>query len=167
MPRAALFVAALWLGMLVASWVAATVSFRTVDRVLGPGGRPELADRLKAVSPEDRRTVLRHLASEINRWIFRNWALAQLVLALALATASWPSGGAVRALSMGAAAIVAVQVLALGPPIVDLGRSLDFVPRPLPPEMGRRFGLLHAGFVLLDLAKAVVLATFAALAARS
>ena len=31
---------------LAASWVMATVNFRTVDRVLGPGTRPEMAGRL-------------------------------------------------------------------------------------------------------------------------
>jgi hypothetical protein len=40
MARLLLVVAGFWLGMLAASWVMATVNFRTVDRVIGPGVRP-------------------------------------------------------------------------------------------------------------------------------
>jgi hypothetical protein len=47
MARLLLVVAGFWLGMLAASWVMATVNFRTVDRVIA--------------------SVLRHLVSEINR----------------------------------------------------------------------------------------------------
>jgi hypothetical protein len=49
---------------------------------------------------------------------------------------------------------------------VELGRQIDFVPRPLPPEVARRFGSLHAGYVGLDLAKAAALAAAAWLLAR-
>ena len=38
----------LWLGLLVSSWLVATATFRTVDRVLAEA-RPELAGRLAAV----------------------------------------------------------------------------------------------------------------------
>ena len=36
----------LWLGMLLASWVVATINFRTVDRVLGPGSGTDLVKAL-------------------------------------------------------------------------------------------------------------------------
>jgi hypothetical protein len=164
-PRAALFLAGLWAGGLLASWVVATMNFRTVDRVLGPDARPELRSRLGSVPAAEQRVVLRHLASEVNRWIFRNWALAQLAFGVALAAATWSVGGALRVLALAALVIVAVQALALGPPIVDLGRAIDFVPRPLPPDQARRFGMLHGAFVLLDLAKAAFLAATAWLSA--
>jgi hypothetical protein len=151
----------LWLGMLLASWVAATINFRTVDRVLGPGSRPEVAARLPGVPAADRRAVLRHLASEINRWIFRWWGLAQLALAVALVGATWRTAGTARLLAAAALVLTLAQIVALGPPILELGRSLDFVPRPLPPDLARRFGLLHAGYVGTDLVKAVVLAAAA------
>ncbi len=160
-----LVVTGLWLGMLVASWIAATASFRGVDRVLGPEARPELQARLAPVPPEERRMVLRHLASEINRWMFTRWAVAQWVLAAALVLAAWPARGAPRTLALVAAAITIAQAF-LGPSIEALGRSLDFVPRPLPPEVARHFGALHGGYVLLDLAKAGGLAVLGALLAR-
>jgi hypothetical protein len=155
-----------WLGMLVASWVAATVNFRTVDHVLGPEGSREAQGRLEGVRAEDRRMVLRHLASEINRWMFRWWSLAQVVLALALALLLWPQAGVLRGLALAVLAIVLVQVLGLASPITGIGRAIDFLPRPLPADLGRRFGLLHGSFVLLDLGKALALVATLILALR-
>jgi hypothetical protein len=62
--------------------------------------------------------------------------------------------------------IALLQAFALAAPITDLGRSIDFLPRPLPSDLGRRFGLLHGAFVLLDLAKAAALLTTASLLVR-
>jgi hypothetical protein len=155
--RLALVVLGLWLGMLIASWVAASVNFRTVDRVLGPDVRPEVTQKLAPLAPEDRRMVLRHLASEINRWIFQRWAAAQLVLGLVAVGLLWSMPGAARWLALAALVLVVMQIVTVRP-IVDLGRSIDFLPRPLPPDVGRRFGLLHAAYVFSDLAKALVLA---------
>jgi hypothetical protein len=165
MKSAALVLTGVWLGALLASWVAATVNFRTVDRVLGTDPRPELAQRLEPVTPDARRQALRHLASEINRWTFRWWSIAQLALALALGALCWRQPGAARLL-IAVAALIVLGQLGLVRPIVDLGRSIDFLPRPLPPDVGRRFGLLHAAFVLGDLVKAVLLAAAAVLLGR-
>jgi hypothetical protein len=161
----ALVVAGLWLGMLVTSWITATASFRCVDRVLGPEARPELQAKLAPLTPEDRRMALRHLAAEINRWMFARWAAAQWALAAGLVLAAWPAEGAPRTLALVAAVVTIAQTL-LGPSIEALGRSLDFVPRPLPPDIARTFGVLHAAYVLLDLAKGGVLAVLALLVAR-
>ena len=161
---AALILLGVWLGALLASWVAASVNFRTVDRVLGPQLRPELERGLAPVPAPERRAALRHLASEINRWMFRWWSSAQAVLGLLLLALVWPQRGP-RWLAGAALLIVLVQ-LGLTGPIVGLGRSLDFLPRPLPAELARRFRLLHTGYVALDLAKAAALAGATVLAAR-
>src|SRR5438034_3190473 len=151
MTRAgALLVIGLWLGLLAASWAMASASFRAVDRLLGPEARPELQARLAPLSPSDRRTILRHVAAESNRWMFRTWTLAEMLLGALLVAASWRLGAVPRALALAAAAVLA-QALGLAPAIAQLGRTLDFVPRPLPPADGRRFGLLHAGYMLADL----------------
>jgi hypothetical protein len=65
-----------------------------------------------------------------------------------------------------ALAIALLQAVGFAAPITDLGRSIDFLPRPLPPDLGRRFGLLHGAVVLLDLAKAAGLVSVAALLVR-
>jgi len=162
----ALLAIGVWIGLLAASWAMATASFRTTDRLLGTEARPELQARLSPLSPEDRRAVLRHVAAETNRWMFRTWTLAELVLAVVLVAATWGRGGATRVLALLAAAAVIVQLVGLAPAIATLGRSLDFVPRPLPAATGRRFGLLHAAYMLADVVKMVALAAAAALIAR-
>ena len=155
-----------WLGLLVASWVIAPLSFRTADRVLGPEAPAEMAARLAPVPAEDRPAALRHLAAEINRRMFRTWAVAQLGLgALALA-AAWRTGGTPRLLIGAALAIVVIQLAVLTPAIASVGRSIDFVPRPLPAEVARRFGALHAAYAGADLVKAVLVAVAAWTVAR-
>ena len=166
MRPGALLVIGLWLGLLAASWAMASASFRTVDRLLGPEARPEFRARLENLSPDQRRMVLRHVAAESNRWMFRTWTLAEIVLGALLVAASWRLGTVPRALALVAAAAVLAQALGLAPAIAQLGRSLDFVPRPLPPADGCRFGLLHAGYMLADLVKAGALIAAAAIIAR-
>ena len=161
MRGAAVLVLGLWMGLLVASWAVATASFRTVDRVLGPGAAPELQGRLAPLAPDVRRAVLRHVASESNRWMFGAMSIAELALGLALVALSWRLGPVPRALALAALLVVVLQSAALGPAILRLGRSIDFVPRPLPPAEGRRFGLLHAAYMLADLVKAAVLSVAA------
>jgi len=156
----------LWLGLLIASWAAATASFRVTDRVLGAEARPELGARLAGVPAADRRLVLRHLAAEINRWMFRWWVPVQLALAGAVLATAWGAGTAPRLLVGAALALVAIQALALGPAILALGRQLDFVARPLPRDVARRFGGLHGAFVVADVLKAALLAALAIVLAR-
>jgi hypothetical protein len=161
---AALVLVGMWLGLLLASWVSATAAFRGVDRALGPEMRPELKQRIGGLAPAEQRLALRHAAGEINRWMFRRVGLLQLALgALALA-AAWPFPVA-RAV-LGAGLLLAVLQVGLGATIESLGRSLDFLARPLPAELGRRFGLLHAAFLLADAAKALLLVAAGALLAR-
>jgi len=164
MKSLALVVCGLWLGALLASWVVASVNFRMVDQVLG-AARPEMAQRLAPVPPEAQRQVLRHLASENNRWMFRHWSWTQAAVGLLLLALCWRLPGAARYAVLAALVIVAAQI-AMTRPIVDLGRAIDFVPRPLPPDVSRRFGLLHAAFVIGDLLKAALLAAAVWLVSR-
>jgi hypothetical protein len=166
MARLLLVASGFWLGLLAASWVMATLSFRTVDRVLGPEARPEMAGRLAGLPEADRRVVLRHLASEINRGMFRTWALAQLVLGALVLGAAWRGAGPPRLLMGAALLLVLIQLAVLTPAIATAGRSIDFVPRPLPADLGRRFGLLHAAYVGADFLKAILVALAAWMVAR-
>ena len=166
MERFALLVLGLWLGLLVASSAVATVNFRTVDRLLGPGQSPELARTLEPVPPEGRRFALRHVVSEVNRWIFRAGGIAQLALAAAVTVLLWSAGGSLRWLALAALAITAAQAVGLAGAIASFGRPLDFVPRPLPADLARRFGLLHGAYVIGDMVKALLLVSLAALLLR-
>jgi hypothetical protein len=163
--RLTLLIAGAWLAALVFSWWVATNSFRVVDRVLGPESRPELQERLSPLSPTARREAFRHLASEINRALFAGFGAAQLIASVALVLLAWRPGGTVRVLAVAAFWVVLIQLL-LGWAITSHGRAIDFVPRPLPADVGRRFGMLHGAFVLLDLAKAGALFALTTLLAR-
>ena len=166
MRGVALLVIGLWLGVLFASWAIASASFRTAEVVAAtPPGSPT-GDHVARMPADTRRPLLRHLASEINRWMFGRFGWAQLALAVVLAGLAWGLGGTVRVLSVVALIAVGVQGAVLGPAILDLGRAIDFVARPLAPDVGRRFGLLHGGYVVLDLAKAAMLAALAVILAR-
>jgi hypothetical protein len=154
-----------WVGVLAGSWVMATLNLRAADRVLGPGGRPEVSEKLAGVAPPDRRAALRHLGAELNRWMFHSWAVVQLGLGAALLALLWPGGGLARLLSGLALALVLAQAGVLGP-LARRGRALDFAPRPLRPEDARPFGLLHAAFLGADVLKASALVGTAVLLVR-
>src|SRR4029079_4861301 len=156
----------IWIGLLAASWVMASASFRTVDRLLGPEARPQLRERLSSLAPDQQRMVLRHVAAASNRWLFRTWTLAEMVLGALLVAAAWRLGTVPRALALVALAAVVAQAAGLAPAIAQLGRGLDFVPRPLPPAIGRQFGLLHAAYMGADPVKVGVLVAAAAVIAR-
>ena len=167
MSRAVLLVlCGAWLGALFLSWAVASATFRTAEAVAALPPAAGAGDHVARVPAETRRPLFRHLASEVNRGMFGRLGWAQLAVASVVAVLAWPLGGAARWMAAAAAVIVALQGLGLGPAILELGRSVDFVARPLPPEVGRRFGLLHGGYVLLDLTKAAVLVALAALLAR-
>jgi hypothetical protein len=146
-----------WLmGSLAIAFVA-TQNFRAVERLLrGASGRPELAERLERAGTAEARLLLRHLASEMNRFYFRAWGWSQLILALLVLAGMWGGGtedrfarGAVLAML----GIVLLGVFYLTPEVVAIGRRLDFVPRdPSSPDVAR-FWRLHTAYTLLDLAK--------------
>jgi hypothetical protein len=109
------------------------------------------------VAPEDRRLVLRHMASELNRTMFRTWALAQLALGAVLAGLLWQGPRGARLLAFVALGLTVAQAAAVIPTITTLGRSMDFLPRPLAPEVARSFGMLHTAYAVGDLLKAAAL----------
>ena len=114
-----------------------------------------------AVAPRTGAHAFRYLASEINRWMFRSWGLVQAVLGVVLLALLWSVGGSPRLLAAAALVLVLLQVGVLGPMIAAVGREIDFLARPLPPELGRRFGIAHGGYVAVDLVKMVALAAIA------
>ncbi len=144
-----------WVGWSLFMWYAAGRSFTTVERVLQKP-RPEVAEAGRSLGADQTRTLLRYLASEINRAYFGAYGLAQIVLGLVLFGLLWRSTprdtlalvlvGVMLALVLGLTLIVTPQ-------IVSLGRSMDFVPRTPPPPGMQRFWMLHGAFTALDGAK--------------
>jgi Domain of unknown function (DUF4149) len=148
----AIAILGVWLGWTLFMWFLAGRSFRTVDRVLASPS-PQAAEAARPLAPEQARELLRHVASEINRTIFRAYGLAQVVLAALLLLLFYkqaPRSTFNLVLAGTMLALVLILTLVITPQITSLGRSFDFVPRdPAPPGM-QRFWMLHGAFTGLD-----------------
>jgi hypothetical protein len=150
-----LFLLGGWLTGSVLMWVVATQNFRTVDRVLAES-RPELGGRIAAMGRQDARLVLRLLASELNRFYFRAWGIAQLVLGgifLALLLSSprlAPKAGAFGGLMWG---LTAALFFLVTPRLINIGRQIDFVARTPPPPQFTTFWRLHLVYTVADVLK--------------
>ena len=151
-----------WIGCSLFMAMVATLNFRTVDRVLSQP-TPQAGAALSTVPAQTRRPLLRHLVSELNRLFFRTWGAVQLVLAILVLALLIGRGSTALALALAGVvlAIVAVELFAITPPVVTLGRVMDFLPRDNPPPQIARFARLHAAYGILELAKLVVLVALA------
>ena len=130
---AALLLAGVWLGLLVASWVAATATFRR------RGPRPGARDPPGAVVPASHRspptTGGSFFATSPRRstaGCSNAWGWLRLALAVVLLAATWTAEGCAL-VALAVAAVAAIVQAGLAPAIESLGRSIDFVARPLPP----------------------------------
>jgi hypothetical protein len=148
----AIFCMGLWLMGTVSMAIVATQNFYTIDRLLENQPNPAFTAAVEKLGSPTARDLLRYLSSELNRLYFQYWNLAQLaigILALWLVVkiprASKPKWAIVAML-----AIVLFLTILITPKILSVGRSLDFVPRDIPPPALRTFGLLHATYTLLD-----------------
>jgi hypothetical protein len=151
-----LLMGAWMMGSIVVAFVA-TQNFRTVDRVLSAPAEADLWRKLDGkISREDARMILRHLASEMNRFYFRAWEGAQLLLGglvLILLIRSDRSDVLTGSLVVALLVIVGVFILFLTPQIVALGRRLDFVSRTPPPPEYARFWRFHITYTALEVVK--------------
>jgi hypothetical protein len=148
----AIFCMAVWLMGTVAMAVIATQNFYTVDRLLESSAHPVFAADIEKLGHDAARDLLRYLSSELNRLYFQYWNLAQLpigILALWLVVKIPGSGNAARQI-VAMLGIVLFLTLLITPRMLEVGRSIDFVPRDPPPDGLRTFGLLHATYSVLD-----------------
>lgn len=149
---AAIAILGVWMGWTLFMWYLAGRSFSTVDRVLG-SSNPQFAEATRPLSPEQTRVVLRHLASEINRTIFRAYGWGQITLAALLLLLLWrqsPRDTVALVLAGSVFVVVVILALVITPQIISLGRSIDFLPRHPPPPGFRQFWMLHGAFTALD-----------------
>jgi hypothetical protein len=146
----AIFCMAVWLSGIVFSAVVATQNFWTIDRLIASSPNPAFRDAIDKLGAPLGRDLLWYLSSELNRLYFQYWNLAQLpvgLLALWLIVKLPVDKRAVWGI-VAMLAIVLFLTAVLTPPIVSIGRNLDFVPRDPPPPELRKFGLLHTAFTV-------------------
>ncbi len=156
-----------WLALCASMAFVAMSNFRVTDVE-----RLRDADEVFAAldEGEERRTALHYVARELNRHFFQRYDRAQLALA-AVALVLLLFAGAPRkarlVVLLLAAGVALAHALYLTPTMVELGREIDFVPRPdPPPEPVQRFYALHGVSLALELAKMALLAALVLMVAR-
>jgi hypothetical protein len=144
-----------WTAMTLFMWLAATRSFRTVDRVLTEP-RAEFEVAARPLGGDQAREVLRYLASEINRTLFKAYSAAEIALGVVVLLLLWTQSSR-DTTSLVLAAVMLTLVLILGlviqPQIISVGRQIDFLPRNPAPALMPRFWMLHGAFTGLDSVK--------------
>jgi hypothetical protein len=149
---------AAWLSGTIFMVVVATQNFYTIDRLLEQSPNSVFNQVVASMETPTARELLRYLSSELNRLYFQYWNLAQLPIGIAALWLVSGIPGSKRTTWEIASMLLLVLFLMLfvTPPILRIGRSLDFVPRdPSPPQM-RTFGLLHAAYTVLTLVNIVL-----------
>jgi hypothetical protein len=145
-------VLALWIGINLSVWFAATRTFSTAERIL-KSPNPKFSQAVEPLAKGNVREALRYMASEINRTYFSAYGWAQVVLGIFLFLLVWrqsPRSNLDTALAGAMLVLALIVTFVLAPWISSLGRALDFVPRsPAPAEMSR-FWMLHGAFTGLD-----------------
>jgi len=156
----AVFCLAVWMTGTIFVAVVATQNFFIIDRLLpdSPNAAFHVAvktlDSVETPGHPVARDLLRYLSAELNRLYFQYWNLAQLIVGLLSLWFVTKINGANRAKWCVVAMLgISLFVMAvLTPPIVSVGRALDFVPRESPPlevvTRLRTFGLLHATYTV-------------------
>jgi hypothetical protein len=146
-----------WLGGIVVMAMVATQNFRTVDRIL-LAPHPGAAQDLKTIGHDSARMLFRWEAGEQNRWLFETWETAQVVLGLAVFfVLLFGSTETKYSLTLSLLMLVAVilQRFLLTPMMTGLGRLIDFVPPGAHSPERIKFGVLHMGYMGIEISKCV------------
>ena len=146
-----------WLVGTVLVGLMAAENFWIIDRLL-QSPSPSLQQDVAQLPSGEARVMLRHLASELNRFWFETWGWIELGLAvvlLAMAFRTLPRPSVLTGLGIMLAITIAMAFY-LTPQIIAVGRPLDFVPREPAPPVLAEFGQLHAAYSILDLGKLLV-----------
>ena len=159
-----MFCMAAWLSGTVFMVVVATQNFFTIDRLLEQSPNAVFRATAEVMQGPTAREMLRYLSSELNRLYFQYWNLAQLAIGIVALRLISGIPGSRRAMwgIVSMLGVVMFLMLVVTPPILSIGRALDFVPRIPAPAQMRIFGVLHAAYTVLTLVIFVlgVLVTF-------
>ena len=151
---------AAWLMGTVSMAIVATQNFYTIDRLLEARPNADFDAAVETLGHDEVRSLLWYFSSELNRLYFQYWNIAQLALGILtlwfVTKLPAPSVNKAKWSIVAMLGIVLFMTVFITPQIVSVGRALDFVPRDPPPPSLRTFGLLHAGYTILDLVKLIL-----------
>lgn len=157
--RLFLVLLAAWLTGTLAVWITASNNFRHAKSVFDHAEQSGLAKKLAPLSAEDSREVMRHLASEINRSIFRFWDKLQVAVAVAALWLGWALTARWKRTALAAALVISLLLVCwITPTVLTLGPPLDFVLREPEPPTWPQFMLYHSLYLILDGVKMVAIA---------
>ena len=147
-----------WLMGTIFVSVVAAQDFYTIDRLLASPDNETFARMVEEIGPGDSRSLLRYLASELNRRFFQLWNLAQFRIGAAVLwlVLGVPQASRLKWPLIGMLAVVAFLTIWVTPQIMAVGRGLDFVPREPEPQSLATFGMLHATYASLEVLKFAV-----------
>ena len=155
--HAAAFCLGVWVMGTVCVSIVAMQNFYTIDRLLDRPSHAAFTAFVEDAGREDARNVLRYLSSELNRLFFQLWNVAQIGIGGAVLWSVWglrsPNAARLRWTIVAMLVVVVILTVGITPQILAIGRSIDFVPRDPPPPAVATFGVLHAAYTLLELAK--------------
>jgi hypothetical protein len=159
-----------WLGCSLFMTAVATTNFRLVDQLLDLPTVPAAAKQFQALGHNAARHLMRHQASEINRYFFEAWGLMQIVLGLSVlgvivfgVRARATQLKIMLGLAGFALLLVFVNQFIITPTIIGVGRVLDFSePGQFTAERSR-FWNYHKAYSTLEVAKMLTCAALAAL----
>ncbi|MBI1785960.1 MAG: hypothetical protein HYR60_00135 [Acidobacteria bacterium] len=150
--RVASWLLGAWMSGSLLMFLVATQNFRAVDRLLTAPAEPA-SKLIQSLGPDGARLLLRYHSSELNRWYFTKWEIAQAALL------SFLAGWCYRAISHSRVArflpvailvLVLLERFLLTPEIVRLGRLIDFAPAA--PERAQ-FWRLHGAYSAVEALK--------------
>jgi hypothetical protein len=142
----------LWLMGSVSLAIVATENFYTIDRLLEAKANPSFSAAVERLGTTQARDLLRYLSSELNRLYFQFWNVAQLAIGVLVLwlVVRLPDRPKVKWSVVAMIGIGIFLTVAITPPMLSVGRALDFMPRDPVPAQLRSFGLLHAAYTVLD-----------------
>ena len=145
-----------WLMSSLAMTLVAIVNFTT----LTPDDLREAKEIYRDLGDEETQTVkLRYAASELNRKLFDLYGRSQIVIGILalLAALAARAGRLILILTLVSLGAALAFQLWLVPEIVELGRTIDFMPRDPKPKEVLAFDDLHRYSVWIDGGKMIAL----------
>ncbi|MCS7023427.1 MAG: hypothetical protein NZV14_01400 [Bryobacteraceae bacterium] len=145
----------LWLGLTGAMFFVATQNFRGVDRLLAEPAR-EASKSFELLGRDSARMLLRYQVSELNRFYFDWFSMAQIAFAvlLALVLLFATNGNKLMLfLSLSLVLVAIFEKFMLVPEITFLGRAIDFVPAEVSTPARSRFWSFHSAYSVAEVIK--------------
>ncbi|MCX6631908.1 MAG: hypothetical protein NTW28_30235 [Candidatus Solibacter sp.] len=153
--RIVCFLLGVWLGGgILMAWYGAR-SFGTVEAIMNQSN-PAFVVQTKDLGPAVTRMVLRHAVMEQNRWLFRNWEIMQIGLAVLFfcyLLFGTMEGKFSLAVMLSMLVLTLLQRVLISPELGNTGRTMEYISSELAAQERARFWVLHNAYLALEALK--------------